>query len=154
MAKAATNANDEAQIRARLNEWVRASQAKDLDAIMASYAPDVLAFDAIGKLEFRGVEAYRKHWEECLSYCEEMRFEMHDLEIAAEGGLAFCHYLARCGGTSKDGQEHYGWMRGTVCLRKTNGTWLIVHEHYSSPFDPMSGKMLNLEPEHETRAAA
>jgi uncharacterized protein (TIGR02246 family) len=154
MAKTQTIANDEAQIRARLDEWVRAFRAKDVDAILAGYAPDALVFDAIGKLQFKGVEDYRKHWDECLPYCQEMRFEMHDLEIAAEGGLAFCHYLARCGGTSHDGQEQSGWLRVTVCLRKTNGTWLIVHEHFSSPFDPITDKVLSLEPEHETRVAA
>lgn len=154
MAKTQTIASDEAQIRARLDEWVNASRAKDVDAIMANYAPGVLAFDAIGKLQFKGVDAYRKHWEDCLSYCQEMRFEMHDLEIVAEGGLAFCHYLAHCGGIGHDGQEHFGWMRATSCLRKTNGTWLIVHEHFSSPFDPVTEKVLSLKPEHETRAAA
>ena len=41
-----------------------------------------IAFDAVGKLQFKGVEAYRKHWDTCLSYCPgEMLFEIHDLEI-------------------------------------------------------------------------
>jgi PhnB protein len=41
-------------------------------------------------------------------------------------------------------------------FRKTNGTWMIVHEHFSAPFDPESGKALfDLEPEgvERTRAA-
>ena len=33
-------------------------------------------------------------------------------------------------------------MRVTVRFRKTNGTWMIVHEHFSAPFDPESGKAL------------
>jgi ketosteroid isomerase-like protein len=38
-------------------------------------------------------------------------------------------------------------MRGTVGYRRTGGRWLIVHEHYSVPFDPESGKaLLRLEP--------
>jgi ketosteroid isomerase-like protein len=38
-------------------------------------------------------------------------------------------------------------MRATVCFRKTNGEWMIVHEHFSAPFDPQSGKALcELEP--------
>ena len=58
-----TKADDEAQIRARLEDWAEATQSKDLDAVMSHYAPDVVAFDAIAALQFKGREAYRKHWE-------------------------------------------------------------------------------------------
>jgi ketosteroid isomerase-like protein len=69
--------------------------------------------------------------------------------------VAFCHYLFRCGGTGPDGEEHVGWMRVTVCFRKANGTWVIVHEHFSAPFDPQSGKaLLDLEPEDAERTRA
>jgi ketosteroid isomerase-like protein len=38
-------------------------------------------------------------------------------------------------------------MRVTVCYRKTNGKWLVVHEHFSAPFEMESGKaLLDLEP--------
>lgn len=156
MATASAKANDKAQIRARLDEWVRASRVKDLDAIMANYAPDVLAFDAVGKLQFKGVDAYRKHWDACLSYCPgEMVFEIHDLKITARDDLAFGHYLGRCGGTGPDGKEHASWFRVTVCLRKMNGKWLVVHEHFSAPFDPESGNtLLDLQPESMEQASA
>jgi hypothetical protein len=40
-------------------------------------------------------------------------------------------------------------------LRRTSGTWQIVHGHFSTPFDPQNGKaMLDLEPEHTERASA
>jgi hypothetical protein len=46
-------------------------------------------------------------------------------------------------------------MRVTVCFRNTEGTWMIVHEHFSAPFDPQSGKaLLDLEPEHVERTSA
>jgi hypothetical protein len=38
---------------------------------------------------------------------------------------------------------------------KTNGKWMIVHEHFSAPFDPESGKsLLNLEPEPVEQSSA
>jgi ketosteroid isomerase-like protein len=38
-------------------------------------------------------------------------------------------------------------MRATICFRKINGEWKVVHEHYSAPFDMESGKALfDLEP--------
>lgn len=36
---------------------------------MSHYAPDVLAFDAILRLRFKGAEAYRDHWQASLAMC-------------------------------------------------------------------------------------
>ena len=40
-----TATQDEAEIRARLTAWAKALHAKDLNALMALYAPDVNTFD-------------------------------------------------------------------------------------------------------------
>jgi ketosteroid isomerase-like protein len=134
---------DEIQIRDSIDDWADALRAKDLDRIMSHYASDVLAFDAISQMQFKGVDSYRKHWEACLSMCSGPSFfEIHDLDITSRDGLAFCHALNRCGGTGEDGQEKVCWMRMTVCYRKIGGDWRVVHEHFSSPFDMQSGKAL------------
>ena len=115
---------------------------------MSHYAPDILSFDAISQLQFKGADAYRKHWQACLAMCPGATiFEIHDLSIAAGDGMAFGHCLLRCGATGEDGEAKAGWMRVTVCYRKTNGRWMVVHEHFSAPFDVESGKaLLDLEP--------
>jgi uncharacterized protein (TIGR02246 family) len=148
-----TKADQEAEIRTRLDDWARASRAKDIDGIMASYAPDLLSFDCHSQLQLEGAEALRRHLEICFSCMQgPMLFEIHDLHVTAQDDVAFCHYLARCGGTGTDGTEHVGWMRATACLRKANGKWLIVHDHFSAPFDPESGRaMLELEPSRSSR---
>jgi ketosteroid isomerase-like protein len=85
---------------------------------MAAYAPDILAFDAIAQLQFKGAEAYRKHWQMCVEMCSgPMTFEIHDLGIEAGDNVGFAHYLLRCGGPGPDGKEQTGWMRVTVCCR-------------------------------------
>jgi uncharacterized protein (TIGR02246 family) len=148
MALQMTRTDEETEIRGLIDGWAQAARAKDLAAIFAHYAPDILAFDAIGQLQFKGSDAYRKHWEACMSMCSgPMIFEVHDLEIEARDDLAFGHYLSRCGGTGPDGKEQAGWMRVTFGCRKTNGKWKIAHEHFSAPFDPVSGKALfDLQP--------
>ena len=148
MALQMTRPDEEAEIRGLIADWAKAAGAKDVDAIFSHYAPDIRAFDVIAQLQFKGTDAYRKHWEACMAMCPgAMIFEVHDLEIAAQGDLAFCHYLSRCGGTGADGEEQVGWMRATAALRRRGGRWLIVHEHFSAPFDPESGKALfDLEP--------
>jgi uncharacterized protein (TIGR02246 family) len=139
----------EKEIRSLLDRWAVAARKGDLDGIMACYTPDVRAFDAIVALQFQGAEAYRKHWEMCVSNLHpgtDMLFEMHEVDVAVSGDVAFAHYLSRCGGTDAEGQEHSGWMRATACCRRTGDGWRIAHEHYSAPFDPETSKVLELSP--------
>ncbi len=146
------NANDltaiaKAEVRAVLDQWQEAVRAKDLEGIVAHYAPDIVAYDAIVALQFVGRDAYREHWATCLKMCTgPMIFELRDPQVAAAGDVAFCHALTRCGGTGPDGKECSGWMRMTACYRKRDGRWLVVHEHFSAPFDMETNKMLELEP--------
>lgn len=136
-----TTASDE--IRGLLESWLQAVKAKQVERIMSHYARDVVAFDAIMKLQFKGAEEYGAHWKMCMEMCPgEMTFEMHELDVEAGSDVAFCHYICHCGGTNDKGEEQSGWMRVTVCLRKTAGRWLIAHEHFSAPFDCESGKAL------------
>ena len=152
MALQMTRTDEKAAIRGLLDDWVQAARANDIDGIMAVYAPDVVAFDAIAQLQFKGAEAYQKHWEACIAMCPAPIFEIHDLSIAAAGDVAFGHYLLRCGAAGEDGEEKTGWMRVTVCYRKRSGRWMVVHEHFSAPFDIESGKaLLNLEPQNSDR---
>jgi uncharacterized protein (TIGR02246 family) len=137
-----------AEIGRLIKEWAKAARAFDIDGVMAAYTPDILAYDAIGKLQFKGAQAYREHWQACAAMCPgEMVFEVHDLVIEAGDAIAFGHYLVRCGMIGEDGKENAGYMRGTFGCRKTGGRWLIAHEHFSAPFDPESNKaLLGLEP--------
>ena len=148
MTLATTRTDETVRIRRLIDHWAEAVRASDLDGIMAAYAPDILSFDAIAQLQFKGAEAYRKHWEACIAMCTgPMIFEVHDLGIESGDDVAFGHYLVRCGGTGEDGKEQVGWMRATVCCRQRNGRWAIAHEHFSVPFDMASGKaLLGLEP--------
>ena len=148
MTLAATRTDETTRIRRLIDDWAQAVRASDLDRIMAAYAPDILSFDAIAQLQFKGAKAYRKHWEACVAMCTgPMIFEVHDLAIEASDDVAFGHYLVRCGGTGPDGEAQTGWMRVTVCCRRRSGRWLIAHEHFSVPFDMASGKaLLGLEP--------
>jgi uncharacterized protein (TIGR02246 family) len=145
-----------AEVRARMGAWAAALRAKDIDGIMASHSADVLAFDCHSQLEFKGADAYRRHLEACMPHIQgPMVFELHELNIVARDDVAFCHYLARCGATGAGGEEHRCWLRRTACLRRTRGTWSIVHAHCSAPFDPMSGRaMLDLAPQRVEQASA
>jgi len=143
-------ATAEAEIRALLDSWVKAVRAHEIEGIVVHYAPDILAFDAISQLQFKGRDAYKKHWEACFAMCpasvDQMIFEIHDFQVTASGDVAFGHGLSRCGGPGENGEVQEHWMRMTTGYRKSNGKWLIVHEHFSAPFDMETLKVLDLQP--------
>ena len=143
MDQAVAKTNAEADVRQLIESWEDAASAGNLEEIMSHYAPEVIAYDAIIALQFKGREAYKKHWQLCLSMCSDpMTFKMHDLQIGIGGDVAFSHGLTHCGGTERDGNQRSLWLRVTSAYRKTKGQWRIVHEHISAPFDPESGKAL------------
>ncbi|MGH8590967.1 MAG: YybH family protein, partial [Gammaproteobacteria bacterium] len=118
MEAVAYDVTPEDQLRDLIESWRKAAQAKDIDRIVSHYAPDILAFDAIAQLQFRGVDAYRKHWEACFAMCPgAMIFEIDDLAIEAGDDVAFAHGLTRCGVVKEDGEEQAGWMRMTAGYR-------------------------------------
>jgi uncharacterized protein (TIGR02246 family) len=134
----------EAQIRDLIQSWQSAAASRDIDKVMSHYAPDILSFDAIGLLQYKGRDAYKKHWQACFEMCpgDEGSFQINDLAVTAGDEIGFAHYLASCGGPGPDGEVKAGFMRGTVCCRKVDGKWLVAHEHLSVPFDMESGKAL------------
>ena len=147
MAAVTNDVRPEDAVRDLIESWRRAAEAGGIEAIMSHYAPGFVAFDAAVRLQFKERDAYRKHWEACLSLCRNQIFEVHDLSITAEDDSAFCHYLCLCGGTGENGEKKTGWTRATVGCRRIGGRWMIVHEHYSAPFDMASGKALfDLQP--------
>jgi uncharacterized protein (TIGR02246 family) len=142
-ARATTGKTPEAEVRELHEGWLKAVRSRNLDGIAAHYARDIVAFDAVQQLQFKGVDAYKKHWAACLELCTgTMAFEIAELKIAAGDDVAFSHGLLSCGGSDQNGEHKSSWMRVTAGYRKTSGRWAIVHEHFSAPFDMASGKAI------------
>jgi uncharacterized protein (TIGR02246 family) len=143
-----SKAIDEAQIRALIDERVKAVRARDINGAMSNVAPDIVSFDVVNSLQNIGADAARKRAEEWFSsFPGPIGYEIRDLSITTGEGVAFCHSLNRYSGTKADGGEIDMWVRATFGFRKIDGAWIITHEHQSVPFDPESGKAsLDLKP--------
>ena len=139
---------DEARIRELIEERVGAIRARDVDALMRGHAPDVVTFDALDPLRYEGSEAVGERAAQWLSWYQgPVGYEVRDLSVTAGGEAAFCHYLYRVTGTMTNGSEVDMWVRSTLCFRKTDGAWVVAHEHTSVPFDAESGKAsIDLKP--------
>jgi uncharacterized protein (TIGR02246 family) len=143
----ATTGSSEDQIRALLDERVRAIRARDAQALTSACAPDIVSFDALPPLQRLGAEAVRARAEQWLDWYDgPVGYEVRDLRITAGDDTAFASYLYRVTGTMTNGSTVDMWVRSTICLRKSGGDWLIAHEHTSVPFDAESGRAtLNLK---------
>ncbi len=141
MATENRSATAETQIHDLVNGWAEAVRAGDIDARLANYAPDVLAFDVVNPLQRLGANAIRERLETWLaSFQGPVGYELRDLRVAAADDIAFCHSLNHISGTLKAGDDIDMWVRTTVCFRMIGGRWLATHEHTSSPFDIETGK--------------
>jgi len=138
----ATNpAVDQAQIVKLFDHWAAAIRAKNVDARMSNYAPNVHVFDVLEPLQHVGSNAVRQRAEDWFSsFAGDLNFELHDLRIAADGDTAFSHSLNHVSGTKKDGENLDMWWRATVCFRKMDDQWMVTHEHNSVPFNSQTGK--------------
>src|SRR5208282_4348533 len=86
--------------------------------------------------------AYRKDFEGFFATAAAgpMTNQISDLDITADGKLAFAHYTSHMVSTDKSGAKTEMVIRTTDCLKKIAGKWLIVQEHNSFPVDLASGK--------------
>jgi ketosteroid isomerase-like protein len=141
-------ANDEADIRRRLDRFLQAVRAMDLEGVRPIYAADLVSFDIVPPLEHHGAAAKMKNWANvCATYERPLGYEIRELAISVGAGVAFARSLNRIEGIMKHGSRNGYWLRWTTCWRKIDGDWRIAHDQVSVPVDFQSGKaMLDLEP--------
>lgn len=141
-----TQAADE--VRALLERLGKATADKDVEAALDCYAPHPVVFALPPPLrqeddpEGEGLQAWFDTWDGPIGYSH------HDIELAADGDVAFAHALAHMSGTKIDGETPDLWFRATYGLRRLDGAWKVAHEHLSTPFlmDGSFKAAVNLKP--------
>jgi uncharacterized protein (TIGR02246 family) len=140
-AQAASAADDKAAIQALYKEFNDGFNKKDLDAIMAVYAPGVFVFDVVPPREYATWDAYKKDWEGLFAaYPGPATNTVEDLHITVVGSVAYARSIDDGTLTAKDGTKTRLVVRSTDVLRKAKGKWQIVQEHNSCPVAPATGK--------------
>jgi ketosteroid isomerase-like protein len=144
-----TNARkDVDEIKAGYAGWKKAFEAKDLNGVMALYAPEVVAYDLVPPLQYDGADDYRKDYANLFAqFNGPIKVSIPRIHIEQSGTVAFAFGLERVRGTTADGKPIDMWMRFTDGWERRNGEWLIAHEHVSVPVDVATGKVrLDLTP--------
>jgi ketosteroid isomerase-like protein len=128
-----TAQTDKAAITALIERSAEALRARDARAVVASYAADALLFDLAPPLAHRvsadEVNAWLDTWEGPVNR------KTRDLDITVEGDLAFAHFYVHTSAVTKSTREQAEWWaRATLCFKRADGRWRVVHEHVSVPF--------------------
>ncbi|MGA7157735.1 MAG: nuclear transport factor 2 family protein [Acidobacteriaceae bacterium] len=135
-------------IRKLVDRRVEAVRARDVAGATELVSSDLVRFDVVNPLQTTGAEASRRRTAEWFSSFDgPIGFEIRDLQINANDGIAFSYGLNHVSATTKAGAIVDMWWRWTACYRKVEGTWKLTHEHNSVPFDTATGKAsLDLKP--------
>jgi ketosteroid isomerase-like protein len=141
--------HEEDAIRRQIDAIVDAVGAKDLDRLEQVYATEVVSYDIEPPLQHRGIEAKLENWAHVFSVFQSATYTVRDLTLVVGGGdVAFGYAFARLSGTLNSGTSTNGmWVRVSYGFRKTDGAWLITHDHVSVPLDVRTGQgVADLEP--------
>ena len=142
---------DDQQVRAVIEGRSRAIEEKDADRLVGFYASDVVVYDLAPPLQQPSSEvldpASHRAW--FASFEPRMEYDTRDLTVTVSGDVAFAHGLVRLAATPHGSAEGFTmWFRMTLCLGRASETWLITHEHASTPFymDDSFRAAVDLEP--------
>ena len=127
-----------------LEAYREAVHAKDVDAFVAIFADDVRVFDMWGAWSHDGIDAWREMAEAWFGSLgdERVRVEFDDVQTTVGEDVAVLSAFVTFAGLSADGNELRSMNnRLTWGLRKTAGTWKVVHEHTSAPVEMATGKV-------------
>lgn len=116
-------------VRGLYEQWSDGTAAKDLDALMAHIAPEIVAYEEAGPLEHVGIDDVREVCRRGLqSSPGPIAFDIPDLTVRARDDLAVAWGIDR---VVADGVESLA--RGTRIFERRDGRWQMVHEHRSQP---------------------
>ncbi len=123
-------------IDAAFDAYRDAVWARDADALLALYAPDVRVFDTWGIWSHEGIEGWAaavRGWLGSLG-AERVAVEVSDRRIVEGQDLASASACVTYAAIAEDGrrlrsmQNRLSWV-----LARRDGRWLIIHEHTSVP---------------------
>ena len=148
MTTASSSMTNADQIRALIEDRIRAIADKDIEALVARVAPGVVSFDALPPLQRIGSEAIRARLQEWFGWYDgPIGYEVRDLRVTTGDDIAFAHFLYHVTGKMTNAKAVDMWVRTTMGLQKADGVWVIAHEHNSVPFDAEGGNAsLDLTP--------
>lgn len=133
---------DEVLLQIKL--WDDAIIGLKVECLLGQCADDISLFDVGTQLD--GINAYKQEWEKFSPYFNtDVQIVRRDIKIYASEGLAVLHCHSKIENNLLKETIKMPWCRTTLCLKKQQGHWLVVHQHISMPVDMMTGKAIVLK---------
>ncbi len=130
-----------------LHEWDSAITGLDIQNVLKLCVSDVRFFDL--STEVHGLEAYEQKWNLYKPYMlHGVTIQRHDVTIHVEPHLAFIHGYVKLTPANAEKVKwlpSVKWCRTSLCLKKEQGQWKMVHQHISVPVEIETHSMKVLE---------
>lgn len=135
-----TSNDDQSQLHTLEKELATAMNNKDVDALMAVYAPveSLFVFDVVGPPSVHfGWDEYRAAFTQMFAaIAGPLHHSVSDFDVEVSGDVGYGRSLQRVAGVrAKDRKPFDYTVRVTDVYRKIGEKWLIVQEHVSLPID-------------------
>ncbi len=128
---AEVNPETKAEIKAFLNQYRDAFKMKNIDAVMAMYAPDaVLMGTGPGEL-YEGQDAIRKAHVEFFKSFDKEEPSIEWFKAGAKGDVAWIAAAVKFTSSLKDKKGEFQ-LNSTSILEKRNGKWVFIVRHFSN----------------------
>jgi len=135
------SADAERAIRQDFDRWFTAAAAKDTDAVMTHIADDVVSYEHDAPLQYVGAEQVRDVCQRGFDAMKgDFRWDVPDLKVIVRGDIAVTWGLNHMRAEEPGGQKIDSWSRGTRICQRIDGRWLMIHQHVSYPYDPVTGE--------------
>lgn len=131
-----TPSSDERSVRAVIEALMQSIRSRNPQALLALCSPDVACYDFTPPHAERGPASVREHWAHTWdAFVGEVGCDATQLQISVGADVAFSRSQLRLSGKSQDGRRSTHWVCATLGLRRIEGIWRFVHQHFSQPFE-------------------
>ena len=130
-----------------LDAYAEAVYARDVEALLALYHPDVTVYDMWETWLYDGRDAWRGMVEGWFAGLGDERVQVtfQDIRSTVTPDLALVHAVVTYAGLSAGGEPLRAMNnRLTLTLTRAEERWVILHEHSSAPAQFETGK-INLQ---------
>ncbi|MGW0664359.1 YybH family protein [Streptodolium elevatio] len=145
----AADRRSETEIRDLHHWWFAHTAGKDLDAMIADSAEDVVAYEQETPLRHTGVADLRTTCKAGLDAAGDatVHWDVPDLTVAARDDLAVAWGLDRIRLANPGGSATEAWSRATRVFTRRGGHSRMTHQHLSVPYDGQTARAaLDLTP--------
>lgn len=121
----------DAQLKAAIEKYDRAVQAKDVETVRGLLAPEVLLYEHSVRND--GLQdVFENHLKPEITEFEDMKMEFSDVRTTLGSDLALLTRQYKIQGKLR-GREINAGGNETMVWKRTGPDWKIIHIHYSHP---------------------